>query len=118
MDIVLVHPIYKPAKRLVAFYDGHVVAQDGVVRIPYDGERSVRWAKNAFLNGYRSSPDGQIYSSWQQVEEEINRQRSAEWETGQGKIGPATAQSQEDLNTNGAAVTPEPKSITKKTKSA
>jgi hypothetical protein len=78
MDIVLVHPVYKPPSKLLAFYDGHTVAKNGVIRIPYDGERSIRWAKNAYLNGYRSRPDGTSYLSWAEVQQEIDRLRSAE----------------------------------------
>ena len=78
MEYVLVHPFFKPPSKLVAFYDGHTVAHNGIVRIPYDGERSTRWAKNVFLNGYTNTLDGRVLSQWKDVEDELQGQRSAE----------------------------------------
>ena len=77
MDIVLVHPFYRPANKLVAFYDGHTVAHNGVVRIPYNGERSIRWAKSVWLRGYNRSEDGRSFPSWVKFEEDFRSAQSA-----------------------------------------
>jgi hypothetical protein len=82
MDIVLKHPVYRPAKKLVAFYDGFVVAENGVVRIPYDGERSIRWAKNCWLNGYNRTIDGVAFKNWYEFEADFRSAQSAENQEG------------------------------------
>jgi hypothetical protein len=73
MDIVLVHPVFKTASKLINFYDGYTVAHNGVVRIPFDGERSIRWAKSCWLKGYNRTEDGQAFPTWTAFEQEVFR---------------------------------------------
>ena len=77
MEIVLMHPVFRKPKKLVTFYDGFVVAKDGVVRIPYDGERSLRWARQCWLNGYNRSIDGKKYNNWFEFEADFRSAQSA-----------------------------------------
>lgn len=73
MDMVLVHPFFRPVKKLLYFYDGFVVANNGVVRIPYDGERSTRWAKQCWIRGYNRTEDGRALPSFRDFEEDFIR---------------------------------------------
>jgi hypothetical protein len=78
MELVLVHTIFRPQSKLVAFHDGHLVAYDGVLKIPIDAERCARWARKAWYDGYRVLPDGTELTTWQSVMDEIDRIKNSD----------------------------------------
>jgi hypothetical protein len=53
-DVSLRHTIWKEGERVVHFYDGQLIAKDGVVTIPSDNPA---WIRRAWILGYRLDPE-------------------------------------------------------------
>lgn len=54
--ITLVHPFLKQPQAIVHFYDGFVVAKNGVIDMDSSDDRNV---EAAWRRGYRLTPDGE-----------------------------------------------------------
>ena len=71
----LLHRFNRQSRRLVPFYDGLLMAENGVVDIPND---QVSWVKRAWRAlGYENSPDGRKLHDWGDVQAEMQRQENA-----------------------------------------
>ena len=59
--------------RIVPFYDGLLVAKDGLLTIPAD---KPLWIQRAFRTGWNTTPSGQRLWGLRQLDQEIKRQLS------------------------------------------
>lgn len=53
-DICLRHTVWSEGEKTVYFYEGELVAKDGVVCVPADRPE---WVRRAWVLGYRLDPD-------------------------------------------------------------
>jgi hypothetical protein len=73
--VKLKHAIARHGKRVEHFYDGILMAEDGIIEIPIDREP---WIKRSWITGYNLSPSGKRLWTWQHVLEEIQEQNAVE----------------------------------------
>lgn len=57
--------------KAVYFYDGFLVARDGLLTLPLDHPH---WIRRAFVNGYNNAPNGDRLWNMMDVQAEIERQ--------------------------------------------
>lgn len=69
-----------PPKKLVTFYDGVAVAENGLLTIPV--EKRTWWERAWRLLGYNLTPEGSPLFSLQDLEAEVSRQTA---ESAEGK---------------------------------
>jgi hypothetical protein len=70
--VTLKHFRFRDPKRIVYFYDGFAVAENGLLELP--AEKEV-WIKRAFnLLGYKFTPDGRQMHSIHDLQAEVQRQ--------------------------------------------
>lgn len=70
--VTLKHFRFRDPKRIVYFYDGLAVAENGLLTLP--AEKKV-WIDRAFnLLGYNHTPEGQKLFSYNDLRQEVQRQ--------------------------------------------
>lgn len=70
--VTLKHFRFRDAKRVVYFYDGFAVAEQGLITLPLD---KPVWIKRAFnLLGYNQTPEGKKLFNSTDLQQEIDRQ--------------------------------------------
>jgi|SRR3989304_7709614 len=74
-EVSLVHAVWRLPVKIEHFYDGFVLAHNGIVKCPMD--RTV-WIRRLWLKGYNRTPEGVHLRDWYAVEREIETQRTAE----------------------------------------
>lgn len=62
--VKLKHAIARHGNKVVHFYDGMLIAYDGIIEVPVDREH---WIKRLWMTGYNLTPSGERLWTWQQV---------------------------------------------------
>lgn len=70
-SVTLLHLVRRQGDVMFHFYDGALMAKNGLLSIPADRPE---WVRRAWVSGYRLAPDGRALNLWPEVEAEVAKQ--------------------------------------------